>query len=170
MMYFRGANKMGKKSIKPNKNIYQQSREDLDYTRQDVDNLTNGVLSTSRIEKIESGTANAHPEDVLVMAKVYRKPELCNYFCSNECEIGKKYVPAVKTIHDLPQITMTLLSNLNALNKDKDRIIDITADGKVTEDERTDFELIKNHLDEMSLTIETLKLWINKELADPANA
>jgi transcriptional regulator with XRE-family HTH domain len=155
---------MGKKSIKANKNIYQQAREALGYTRAYVDEETDGALSASRIEKIESGTLSPRSEDVILMAKVYNKPELCNHFCTNECLIGKKYVPAVETIHDLPQITMTLLSNLNALSRDKERIIDITADGKVTDDEREDFKLIRQHLDEMALAIETLKLWVAKEL------
>ena len=155
---------MGKKSIKENKNIYQQARDDLDMTRAAVEDATGGILSASRIEKIENGSLNAHPEDVIQMAEVYNKPELCNYFCTNECQIGKKYVPAVETIHDLPQITMELLSNLNALNRDKERIIDITDDGKISEDERVDFEQFREHLAEMSLAIETLKLWADKEI------
>ena len=60
---------------------------------------------------------------------------------------------------------MELLSNLNALNRDKERIIDITADGQISADEREDFELFREHLSEMSLAIETLKLWVDKELA-----
>ncbi|MBQ7605450.1 MAG: helix-turn-helix transcriptional regulator, partial [Firmicutes bacterium] len=108
---------MGKKSVKENKSIYQQTREDLGMTRAAVEDATGGLLSASRIEKIENGTLSAHPEDVLQMADVFNKPELCNYFCSKECPIGRKYVPHVKTVHDLPQITMELLSNLNALNR-----------------------------------------------------
>ncbi len=155
---------MGKKSVKENKNIYQQTREDLDMTRAAVEDASGGLLSSSRIEKIEKGTLNAHPEDVIQMAEVFNRPELCNYFCTNECPIGKKYVPQVKTVHDLPQITMELLSNLNALNRDKERVIDITADGKITEKEREDFEVFRQHLAEMSLAIERLKLWTDKEL------
>lgn len=156
---------MGKKSIKENKNIYQQARDDLGMTRAAVEDATEGILSASRIEKIENGSLNAHPEDVIQMAEVYNKPELCNYFCTKECQIGEKYVPEVETIHDLPQITMELLSNLNALNRDKERIIDITADGKITEDEQEDFEIFRQHLGEMSLAIETLKLWADKEIS-----
>ncbi len=155
---------MGKKSTKENKNVYQQAREDLNLTRAAASDATNGVLSESRIEKIESGTLNARPEDVVIMADIYNKPELCNYYCTKECQIGRRYVPEVKTVHDLPQIAMELLSNLNALNRDKDRIIDITADGKVTENEANDFEVFRKHLSEMSLAIETLKLWAGKEL------
>lgn len=155
---------MGKKSIKENKNVYQQARDALNMTRAAVADSTDGILSESRIEKIENGTLNAHPEDVMLMAKVYNKPELCNYFCTNECQIGQHYVPPVETIHDLPQITMELLSTLNSLNRDKDRIIDITADGTISDDEHDDFNQFKQHLVEMSLAIETLKLWADKKL------
>ena len=98
------------------------------------------------------------------MADIYNKPELCNYYCTNECQIGRKYVPEVTTVHNLPQITMTLLSSLNTLNRERDRIIDITADGKIEEDEREDFEKFQQHLSEMSLAIEALKLWANKKI------
>ncbi len=81
-----------------------------------------------------------------------------------ECQIGQKYVPEVTTIHELPQIAMVLLSNLNALNRDKNRMIDIAADGKITADERNDFEIFKQKLVDMSLAIETLKLWTKKRL------
>lgn len=155
---------MGKKSTKENKNVYQQARDDLNMTRAAASDATDGVLSESRIEKIESGALNARPEDVVMMADIYNKPELCNYYCTKECQIGRRYVPEVKTIHDLPQIAMELLSNLNALNRDKDRLIDITADGKITENESEDFEEFRKHLSEMSLAIETLKLWTEKEL------
>ncbi len=154
---------MGKKSVKENKNMYQLSREEAELTRAAVEDITGGVLKENRIEKIENGTLNAYPEDVLKMAQVYNKPELCNYYCTKECEIGKKYVPAVESIHDLPQTTMGLLSSLNSLTRYKDRIIDITADGKITDDEKADFEQFKQHLDEMALAIESLRLWAEKK-------
>ena len=154
---------MGKKSVKEKKNVYQQARESVDLTRSAACDATDGMLSESRIEKIENGTLGAHPEDVILMAWAYNKPELCNHFCTKECPIGKKYVPIVETIHDLPQITMTLLSNLNTLNREKDRIIDITADGKITDDEHEDFKLFREHLAEMSMAIESLKLWVEKK-------
>lgn len=155
---------MGKKSVKDNKNIYQQAREELKLTRAAVADKSDGLLSESRIEKIESGALNAHPEDVILMADVYNKPELCNYFCTNECQIGKKYVPMVESVHELPHIAMGLLSNLNSLNRDKERLIDIAADGVITSDEREDFDLFLKHLTEMSMTIEALKLWVEKTI------
>ena len=156
---------MGRKSTKTKKNVYQQARDDINMTRAAVEDATEGLLSASRVEKIENGQLKAHPEDVVLMADIYNKPELCNYFCTKECQIGEKYVPAIDIIHDLPQITMSILSSLNSLNKDRERIIDITADGQITEDEREDFETFRRHLAEMSMTIEALKLWADKELS-----
>jgi transcriptional regulator with XRE-family HTH domain len=154
---------MGKKSIKENKNIYQQIRDELGMTRAAVEDATGGLISANKIEKIESGNANVYPEDVVLMADAYNSPELCNYYCTQECQIGKRYVPKVESIHDLPQITMELLSSLNSLNRDKDKIIDIAADGKISGEEASDFKVFKQHLSEMSLAIEALKLWADKE-------
>ncbi|MCR5486192.1 MAG: helix-turn-helix transcriptional regulator [Lachnospiraceae bacterium] len=154
---------MGRKSTKENKNIYQQIRDELGMTRAEVSDKTDGVLSESRLEKIENGSTGARPEDVIMMADAYNKPELCNYYCTKECQIGKRYVPVVETVHDLPQITMELLSNLNALNRHRDRVIDITADGRISDDETSDFNLFRQHLSDMSLAIETLKLWADKQ-------
>ena len=98
------------------------------------------------------------------MADCYKNPSLCNYYCSHECPIGKEYVPEV-TAKDLSMITLEMLSTLNTLSKEKDRMIDIAADGKVTEDEISDFLRIKEYLEGMSLTIESFKLWIENTIA-----
>ena len=98
------------------------------------------------------------------MAECYKNPSLCNYYCSHECPIGQEYVPEV-TAKDLSVITLEMLSTLNTLSKERDRMIDIAADGKVSEDEITDFLRIKEYLENMSLTIESLKLWVENTIA-----
>ena len=87
---------MPRKSVKADKSLYQVVREEeLGLTRAQASELLEG-LSESQIEKIENGKTPATPEDVMLMAKAYKKPELCNYYCSKECPIGKKYVPEIK--------------------------------------------------------------------------
>ena len=156
---------MGRKSTKEIKNKYQLAREEANLSRAATEDASKGLLTESKIEKIESGVQYAQPDDVVIMAKTYNKPDLCNYYCTNECQIGMKYVPQVKTIHDLPQITLSLLSSLNTLEKDKDDIINVASDGRITDEERGVFEEFKSHLSEMSLAIETLKLWAEKEIS-----
>lgn len=97
------------------------------------------------------------------MADCYRNPSLCNYYCSHECPIGKEYIPEVAA-KNLSMITLEMLSTLNTLSKERDRMIDIAADGKVTENEIEDFLRIKDYLESMSLSIESLKLWVQNTI------
>ena len=61
---------MGKKSIRENKNIYQTSRENMEYTRERAGELMEYV-SSDRIEKIESGKSLPHPDEIIAMAECY---------------------------------------------------------------------------------------------------
>ena len=97
------------------------------------------------------------------MAEKYKKPDLCNYYCANQCPIGQEYVPEIK-IKDLSQIVLEMLASLNAMNKRKDRLIEITADGKISDDELEDFLYIQEELERISITVETLQLWAEKML------
>ena len=154
---------MGRASTKENKNRYQLAREELGLSREKASEVLE-VIPPERIEKIENERSYPHPDEILAMADCYRNPALCNYYCSHECPIGKEYVPEV-TVKDLSMITLEMLSTINTLSKEKDRMIDIAADGKVSEDEITDFIRIKDYLENMSLTIESLKLWVENTIA-----
>lgn len=153
---------MGRKSTKENKNIYQISRENMGYTR-DAAAEQLGFISADRIEKIENEKTVPHPEEVLAMAAGYKNPSLCNYFCSHECPIGREYVPEVKA-KELSQITLEMLATLNKLTKEKERLIEITVDGELSEDEISDFLKIKEELEKMALAIDSLNLWINQAI------
>ena len=118
---------MGRKSTKDNKNIFQQLREEAGLTRAKAQELIE-FMSDDRIEKIESDKLLPRPEEVLKMQEVYKHPELSNYYCSHECPIGKEYVPEVSE-KELSQITLEMLATLNSLEKQKNRLIEITVDG-----------------------------------------
>lgn len=150
---------MGKKSTKENKNIYFQSRENADLTRAQASEQMHGCISESKIEKIENGTTPPQPEDVVLMAEAYKNPRLCNYYCTHECRIGQDYIPEVQ-IKGLPEIALGLLSSLNALDKCKERLIEITEDGEITPNEYSDFQKIQEQLEKISVTVESLKLWV----------
>ncbi len=154
---------MGKKSIKENKNIYQLCREKCEFTRQKASESI-VFMSDDRIEKIESGKTLPHPDEILAMAECYKAPELCNFFCAKECPIGQTHVAELK-LQDLSQIILEMIASLNAMNKEKERLIEITADGEISDDELRDFNNIKNQLDRISVSIETLKLWVDKTIA-----
>lgn len=155
---------MGKKSIKENKNIYQTSREALELTREKAAEQMI-FISSDRIEKIESGKSLPHPDEILTMAEVYKAPALRNYFCSHECPIGQQHVPELK-LKDLSQIVLEIISSLNAMEREKNRLINITVDGKITEDEFQDFAMIQDQLSKISLSVRSLQLWVDQTIAD----
>ena len=148
---------MGRASTKENKSVYQLKREELGLTREKAGEVLVG-LSPERIEKIENGKTQVHPEDVLLMAEGYNAPGLNNYYCSHECPIGQKYVPELN-MKDLSQIVLEMLASMNSLHRDQERLIDITADGEIGNDELADFVRIQENLRRMSMTVDTLQLW-----------
>ena len=155
---------MARVSTKENKNIYQISREEIGLTREAAAESLE-IISSDRIEKIESEKSLPHPEEILAMADCYKNPALCNYYCSHECPIGQEYVPEV-TFKELSQITLEMLASLNSLEKEKNRLIEITVDGIISEDEKKDFEKIQAQLAQISLAIDSLELWVQKAILD----
>ena len=155
---------MGRKSTKENKTIYQTSREALGLTRdQAAEKLE--FISADRIEKIEYEKTLPHPKEVMAMADCYKNPSLCNYFCSHECPIGIEHVPEIKE-KELSQITLEMLATLSKLTTAKERLIEITVDGEISEDEIPDFLKIKAELEKMAMAIDSLNLWIDQTIAN----
>ncbi|MGM9632316.1 MAG: helix-turn-helix domain-containing protein [Eubacteriales bacterium] len=155
---------MPKISSKANKNIYQQTREKLELSRESASELLEWI-SPERIERIENEKSAPNPDEVLQMSEKYKFPSLCNYYCANQCPIGAEYVPEIK-LKDLSQIVLEMLASLNSMNKKKDRLIEITADGAIDGDEIEDFIYIQEELERISITVETLQLWSEKMLAN----
>ena len=152
---------MGKKSIKENKNIYFESREEAGLTRAQASERI-GFISESRLEKEKTAI---HPEDVVAMAQAYKKPELCNFYCTHECRIGQDSVPVAKE-STLSEIVLAMLSSLNSLDEQRNRLIDITADGVISDDELPDFVNIQKQLAQIDQTVESLKIWMASTVAN----
>lgn len=154
---------MGRASVKENKTLYQKSREELGYSREKAAEVLEWI-SAERIEKIENEKSLPHPDEVLAMSDAYCNPRLCNHYCANQCPIGQEYVPEIK-VKDLSQIVLEMLASLNSVQKRRDRLIEITADGQISNDEIEDFVHIQNELEKISITVETLQLWSERMLA-----
>lgn len=154
---------MGRKSTRENKSVYQLARENAGLTREGADAVCPG-LTAERIVKIESGKTMVQPEDVLLMAEGYRAPSLCNYYCSHECPIGQNRVPILEA-KELAQIAIETLNSLNRLNRERDRLLEIVEDGTVRPDEKEDFLMIKETLDKIALSVQTMHLWIEDSIA-----
>ena len=124
---------MGKQSTRENKTIYQICREEAGLTRSEASEKMTAV-SDSKIEKFEYEIQEPTPYDIIQMADAYKRPDLCNYYCSHKCEIGHRYVPEVE-VSDLSNIILETIASLNEINPLTTRLIQIARDGKISDDE-----------------------------------
>ena len=139
---------MGRQSTRANKNIYQICREECELTRERASEMMTGV-SASRIEKIEYNLQDPTPYDIVQMADCYKRPDLCNYYCS-----------------ELSSIILETIASLDEINPLTGRLIQIARDGKITDDEIKDFAFISHKLDKVSVAIDSLNLWVNKTASE----
>ena len=154
---------MARSSGREEKNVYWQAREKMGLTREEASDLL-GTIPPERVARIEYEQFLPHPDEVLLMSEKYKDPMLCNYYCSQQCPIGQQYVPEIK-IKDLSQIVLEMLASLNSIQRQTERLIDISADGIIDNDELKDFIRIQKELEKISITVETLQLWAEQMLA-----
>lgn len=161
---------MGKASVKKNKSIYQVTREKLGLSRSaavkympdNPDFPGMDGIAEYRLVKIEDGSVNVQPADVVAMAKRYNEPELRNYYCCHECPIGQIDAPEVTYKNNVHEILVNMAVSLRNVNHNKIRLMEILEDGKVSADEVEDFDKISEELEHISMTIEALQLWCEK--------
>ena len=154
---------MPRVSTKENKSVYQKIREEKGLSREKASELLE-YITPERLERIENDKFDAKPDEIMTMAEKYQAPQLCNYYCANECAIGRHYVPEVE-MKDLSQIVLEMLASLNNVKKQQERLIEITADGMINSDEVEDFVAIQEELERISIIVETMQLWVEKMLA-----
>lgn len=91
-------------------------------------------IDRKRMQRIEIGTLNPYPEEVLLMAEAYHAPELLNYHCSRCCPIGQRTVPRAE-MNELDRITVKFLNALKDIKDTDKELLRIAQDGELSEDE-----------------------------------
>ena len=119
-------------------------------------------VDRTRLARIELGSVIPYPEEVLLMADIYRAPELKGNYCREMCPLGKG-MPKIEN-QDIDRIALRALCSFRKINEAKELLLDITADGVITEDEKPDLEKIIATLDEVNEVTQNLKNWIEKSL------
>lgn len=145
-------------------NIYRSARKKAAEENSFLKSLDTAqdVLCIDRLRllKIENGQKTPEPDDVAAMAKAYNAPELRNYYCAKECPLGCSSEPLI--YDDLDKISVRLMSALHYLENAEDKIYSILEDGKVTENERSEFENILDTLEKIAFSASSLQLWAKK--------
>lgn len=119
-------------------------------------------IDRTRLARIELGSIQAYPEEVLLMADLYNAPELRHFFCKRECPLGCD-LPDWK-LEDLDRITIKAIASFRKIAQTKEKLLDITEDGIITDNEKPALKEILVNLDEVSAVAQSLKAWIEKNL------
>lgn len=117
------------------------------------------MCSIDTIDRVENGLNKCMPVDIAVlMADKYNAPHLLNYYCLNECPIGCRHSISAENL-GIERVTVKLLKSLRVdqLTDVKDALVDIAADGQISEDEKAEFRDVMDYLDELSKTISELR-------------
>lgn len=116
-------------------------------------------MSVSSVADAELGLTKCMPVDkAVLMADLYNAPQLLNYYCLHECPIGCRQSLSDKVL-GIERVTVKLLKSLKVseLDEIKEKLVDIAADGIISEDEKPEMRSILDYLDELSKTISELK-------------
>lgn len=116
-------------------------------------------MSVSSLADAELGNTKFMPVDkAVLMADRYNAPWLLNHYCLNECPIGCRHSLSDEVV-GIDRVTVKLLKSLKTekLGDVKDTLLDIAADGKITEDEKPALQEVLTYLDDLAKTVSELK-------------
>ncbi len=161
---------MGKGPINENTNVYFQARKKAAiynerlYSREGASELLG--ISVSTLADYELGNTKIVPVDkVVLMADLYRAPELITGYCMKECPVHG-FLPMATEEKNVQGITLRLLKGFNEedLKKIKKELIDITEDGIISDDEIPGLKAILSKLDNMAEVISEIKIVAEKSI------
>lgn len=114
-------------------------------------------MDRGRLYRIETGIADPHPEEILLMADLYGDPKLMNWYCREKCPLGGD-VPLIED-QTIEKLTVRALASLRKSEGVKDILLDIMGDGIITDDELPALHEIIATLDELNEINQNLKNW-----------
>ncbi|MFC2475932.1 MAG: helix-turn-helix domain-containing protein [Catonella sp.] len=161
---------MGKGSINENSNVYFKARKraatcnERLYSREGAAELLG--ISVSTLADYELGNTKVVPVDkVVLMADLYNAPELITGYCMHECPIHG-FLPLATKEKNLQGIALRLLKGFNEeeLKVMKNDLIEITADGEISEEELPKLNSIMEKLEILTEAISEMKIVTEKYL------
>lgn len=118
-------------------------------------------IDRKRMQRIEIGTLNPYPEEVLLMAEAYHAPELLNYHCSQCCPIGKRTVPRAE-MNELDRITVKFLNALEQIRDSDKELLRIAQDGTLTADEVPQMEHLLIGIQRIATIALEIQIYLDK--------
>lgn len=159
---------MGTRPTKAASNIYCRCRLEAAKYNERLNSREGAAellgCSTSTLSDYELGiTKNVPPDMVIKMADLYNAPELKNHYCANDCPIGRMSVVELDG-GGIDRLTLQMLASLSQIDSIKRTLIDVAADGVISDEEVPKFQEVLQSLETISKSAQELKLWAEKTL------
>ena len=159
---------MGTRPTKAADNIYCRSRLEAAKYNDRLNSRAGAAellgISESSLADYELGNTKVVPVDkVNLMADLYRAPEIRNFYCANECPIGKNCITQLE-VEELDRLTIKVLASFQRVGYIKETLLTITADGVISDSEKIAFSEVIKALDIISQNAQELKLWAEKQI------
>jgi len=116
-------------------------------------------MSVDAVTDAELGLSKVMPVDkAVLMADLYNKPTLLNYYCLHECPIGRNH-PISDEVLALDRVTVSLIDSMSIsqVTEFTNSLLRIASDGKVTPDEMDRLEQLVEYLQTIALNASRLK-------------
>ena len=161
---------MGSGCMKENDNVYFRARKnaaiynDKLYSREGASELIG--VSSSTLADYELGITKVVPVDkVVIMADLYNCPQLKTGYCKHECPIGKT-MPIATQVKSIEGIALRIIREFDSekIKNMEQSLIDIAADGIISDEEKPALEDILKRLDALAEVISEMKLVGEKAL------
>ena len=163
---------MGSGCMKDNENVYFRARKAAANNNEKLFSREGAAemlgISVSTLADYELGNTKVVPVDkVVLMADLYNCPELKAMYCKHECPIGRR-MPIATQLGSLEGVTIRFLREFDnkKLEDMRSSLIDIAADGRVDENEKTELQTVLGMMDSLSLVLSEMKLIGEKALGE----
>ena len=118
-------------------------------------------IDRKRLQRIEIGTLNPYPEEVLLVADAYHAPELLNYHCSHCCPIGQRTVPRAE-LNELDRITVKFVNALEQIRDSDKELLRIAQDGTLTAEEVPQMEHLLIGIQRIATVALEIQIYLDK--------
>lgn len=159
---------MGRSATKAANNACYIARKEAGFESRAVVSNKTGIELT-RLANIELDRKIAYPEEIECLSKLYKAPDLKNWYCSKKCPIGMKECSFLKDVEfsKLERNILKFGKNSKKMQALVESLTDIAYDGEVDYYEK---KMMKNEIQpcliEAKKSIEQLIIWIDKNVGD----
>lgn len=120
-------------------------------------------IDRTRLARIELGSLNPYPEEVLLMSDAYNAPELPNHYCSKQCPLGTRTVQPAGLLQ-LDRLTIKIIAALADAEYIPSAIIRIVSDGVISDEEKPEIQQIIATLQKIGEAAADARIWLQKHL------